>query len=277
MRRLQGVLATKSELTYDQRLRLLDVTSADSVVKSFKAYIGTHPPIGSALPMRAAALRCLKDKFGMKQADADDLLEPTAGLKAGSMRFALSREQMKAFVQEVRKLDNPPVQVALMIMASTGMRPEEVCNLPRNRVRKAGDDYKLEVHGKSKEHRLVLVCGEIAKLLTRQLNATGGPWVFTGETQGNPLSTQALRRVVSGYVNRKKFYPGIAQRINEPRLTPYILRHTFATFQLEDKVDMETISRMMGHASTRTTSQYLHLADTAGDAAMRQFVSKVFG
>ena len=41
-------------------------------------------------------------------------------------------------------------------------------------------------------------------------------------------------------------------------VTPYILRHSFATHHLETKTDLSYIQEWLGHGSSKTTEKYTH-------------------
>lgn len=141
----------------------------------------------------------------------------------------------------------------LMALYSTGMRRTELVRLRVEDI----DSERMVIHihkGKGGKDRDVLLCPRLLETL-REYWRWKKPktWLFPGEPRerGNHLSDKSVWHAC----NDAAHHAGIKKRVS-----PHMLRHSFATHLLEDGADLATIQVLLGHADLEATSIYLHLS-----------------
>jgi site-specific recombinase XerD len=77
------------------------------------------------------------------------------------------------------------------------------------------------------------------------------PFLFPN-TKGDPLSTAQI-----GIIVRQR----AASADIEERVSPHVLRHSFATHLLAHGADLRTIQEMLGHSQITTTEIYTHVSN----------------
>jgi integrase/recombinase XerC len=140
----------------------------------------------------------------------------------------------------------------LALMAKAGLRVGEVVALELGDIELGAKSGWVTVRmGKGNKTRRVPLSSGVCRALRAYLavRPVSGASVLFLSRSGNPLSARDVRRVVVRLARRA----GI-----EGRVTPHVLRHTFATRVLEMGADLATVAAILGHESIATTSRYLH-------------------
>lgn len=139
------------------------------------------------------------------------------------------------------------------LLMSTGMRVSEICNIRVENI--FIESKKIIINGKGKKERNIYIGDEFTlNLLNEYLfkyHKKGYVYLFVGSTNGKCISTQTVRL----FIRKAKTVLGIRNTI-----TPHMFRHTFATFLLEQNVDIRYIQDILGHSSIAVTQLYTHVS-----------------
>jgi integrase/recombinase XerD len=142
---------------------------------------------------------------------------------------------------------------ALLELAyASGLRASEIVGLDTEAVDL--DGRLAVVFGKGSKQRLVPFGGAAARALTRYLEAAR-PALVRGRGEaalfvnrfGRRLSRMGFWKVVAGYARAA----GLGARVS-----PHVLRHSFATHLLAGGADLRVVQELLGHASVTTTQIY---------------------
>jgi site-specific recombinase XerD len=140
----------------------------------------------------------------------------------------------------------------LSLMARAGLRVGEVVALELGDVELGARSGWARVRrGKGNKARRVPLNGDVRQALQAYLAARPAfstPFLFVSRT-GSPLSARDVQRLVAELARKARI---------EGKVTPHILRHTFATRLLERGADVAAVAALLGHESIATTSRYLH-------------------
>lgn len=140
------------------------------------------------------------------------------------------------------------------LLFSTGMRISELCSLKPTDINLY--DNTILIYGKgAKERKLQIGNNDVIHILKEYKNNFSAEIQncnhFFANQNGNPLSDQAVRRMINKYATLAAI---------ELHITPHMFRHTFATSLLEADVDIRYIQEMLGHSSINITEIYTHVA-----------------
>lgn len=136
-----------------------------------------------------------------------------------------------------------------------GMRASELCTI---RLRDLDpQNGMLYTKGKGDKERTIPFIGSVRRIIedyvenTRpSLDKHGEEWLFLSKN-GRQLHRETLWVLL-----HKR---GRAAHVDDSRLHPHVLRHTFATHLLRGGMDQRTLQTILGHSSIMTTEKYTHL------------------
>lgn len=145
----------------------------------------------------------------------------------------------------------------LEMLFSTGLRVSEICGLPRD-LDLSKDEFS--VRGKGEKVRVVFLSGTakmaLKTYLAKRKDMDDSLFIRVGNISENAdslrITSRSVERIVKNYATKA----GISKKV-----TPHIIRHSFATDLLENGADLRSVQALLGHANITTTQIYTHVTD----------------
>lgn len=134
---------------------------------------------------------------------------------------------------------------------ATGLRLSEACRLETGNLEPARGVIRV-ASAKSRRERLVMLSPQLFALLKSYSSVMRptAPWLFTSRRRA-PVHPEVARAAL----HRAAKEAGIIRRV-----TPHVIRHSFATHLLENGTDLRIIQAVLGHSSVRSTARYTHVS-----------------
>lgn len=145
----------------------------------------------------------------------------------------------------------PRFRVFFTTVYAAGLRISEACRLETQDI----DTARGVIHvrnGKGGKERLVMLSPRLLVILRAywKQERPRAPWLFSGRT-GNHLAAEVARKAFRRAASTVKL---------GKRVTPHVLRHSFATHLLEQGTDLRVIQILLGHDSIRSTTHYARVS-----------------
>lgn len=161
----------------------------------------------------------------------------------------ISSDELERFLQgpDKEKDDQKRLRdkAILELFYSTGLRVSELCSLPRD-LDISKDEFS--VRGKGEKVRVVFLTpaakSAIYEYLAKNKSLTSSR-LFD-------LTPRSIERLVKYYAVKA----GISKKV-----TPHVIRHSFATDLLQNGADLRSVQALLGHANITTTQIYTHVTD----------------
>ena len=264
-------LADNTRTAYLRDLRLLQKAlgqkSSEELLtvsrRQLLAYLSQLKQAGRSPTTIARKLASIKAFYRFLTAERYIRRDPAEVLEAAQKGIHLPKFLS---VQEVDELLEQPNlgtlegyrdKTMLETLYATGMRVSELVSVPVENV-----DLKMQyliVMGKGSKERMLPLGRTALKYLERYLNIVRPQLLHNKPDSckelfvtswGGPLTRQRVNELLEGYAQSA----GISKRV-----TPHMLRHSFATHLLNNGTDLRVVQELLGHADISTTQIYTHL------------------
>ncbi|GBR01010.1 tyrosine recombinase XerC [Acetobacter oeni] len=252
---------TDCETALLQQGETLGTASAEGL----RAWVSDMSASGAARRTIARRISCIRQYFLFLLRDGRRADNPAAQLDAPSPQRSLPGFLTEAEVVALIEAGLPPPgakpaerrrfilgRAALELLYATGLRISEMLALRRDSFRE--NTRMLLIRGKGGRERLVPL-SEPARIAIQALlqedKTRPGPWLFSGRSPEKPLTRQGFDKILAELGGRAGVPPD--------RLSPHVLRHSFATHMLAHGADLRTLQTLLGHADISTTQIYTHV------------------
>ena len=157
--------------------------------------------------------------------------------------------------------DNSPKgqrdRLILELLYGTGVRVSELVNIKINDIN--FNNNSIKIRGKGNKDRYVFY-GKYCKEAINNYIKNGRISLLNGQTCdylllnrfGKNISVVSIRKILNEIINKCSL---------DIKISPHVLRHTFATHLLNEGADIMHVKELLGHSSLSTTSIYTHVTN----------------
>lgn len=167
----------------------------------------------------------------------------------------------------------------LEVLYASGLRVSELVSLPISCICRSNGGVRnhLVVNGKGGKERVVPLNREAIAILMKYLKSRerlgqrNSKWLYCGHFRASKDMNlkKNLKKfdVVDKHITRQRLHQilkdlAINAGIDEAKVSPHIIRHSFATHLLNRGADLRVLQELLGHSDISTTQIYTHIADS---------------
>lgn len=250
------------------------VKPEDADTRALRDYLARLAHAGMSAATSARRLSALRRFFRFLHGEGLRGDDPTATLEgpraSRPLPKYLSEEEVDKLLVAARARDGAEgtrLVALLEVLYATGLRASELVALPLSALPRAG--RMLIVRGKGAKERMVPLSDPAEAALADWKKAReqylpgradkgrrGGrdsPWLFPSRGAGGHLTRARFQQLLKELAVEA----GVAPR----RVSPHVLRHSFASHMLARGADLRALQQMLGHADIATTQIYTHVLE----------------
>ena len=242
------------EYIEDKKIKLLKINYDE--IKMYLKHLSDKEDVNSTISRKISALRGFY-KFLQNNNKIEN--NPFSLINLPKKEKKLPRF---FFYNELEELFNTPKlntplgqrdRLILEMLYATGVRVSELVNIKVSDI----TDRTIKILGKGNKERIVRFgdyCDEILKMYLNdghyKLNSSS-QYLFLNNN-GGKLTDRGVRYLLDKIIDKTTI---------EKKISPHMLRHSFATHLLNEGCDILTVQELLGHESLTATSIYTHVTN----------------
>lgn len=158
----------------------------------------------------------------------------------------VSKEKIK---QMIEKTENLKHRLVIKLLYSSGLRLQELIDIKRKDL----DFGRGLLHvrkGKGKKDRVTLISESLKLDLLKYYSDNSFKTEYVFEGRNGKYTKKSVQKILD-----------LASKKLGIKVTPHMLRHSFATHLLESGTDIRHIQKLLGHSDLKTTEIYTHVSN----------------
>lgn len=251
------------------------VRPEDAPTRLVRDYLRRLSEAGMAASTSARRLSALRQFFRFLYAEGVRADDPCGTVESPRLRRPLPKhlneDDVNRLLAAAHARPGPEglrLAALLEVLYATGLRVSELVGLPLSALPR--DGQTLIVRGKGGKERLVPLSepARAALIAYRRVRDSFMPRRRTGVLRRGRGPDQWLfpSRGREGHLTRARFAQMLKELavdagIEPRRVSPHVLRHSFASHLLAHGADLRSLQQMLGHADIATTQIYTHVLD----------------
>ncbi len=182
----------------------------------------------------------------------------------------LSEEEIAQILSVTRNLKHDTAIKALAMMEilyASGLRVSELSALPLSSVNQG--HQAITVTGKGQKERMVPLNPNALTAIAEWLRVRenhlkrerGSKWLFPSRSKSGHITRDGCFKILKELA--------VMAGINPERVSPHVIRHSFASHLIAHDADLRSVQKMLGHADIATTEIYTHVLDDRLNALVK--------
>jgi integrase/recombinase XerD len=279
---LNSVLAYRRDLLDFFAFAKTDVSQNEELIRSFVRHLSSNDLGPRSIARKLSSLRQFFDFL-----ISENIIDKNPALMVDIPKFQqklptiLQIEEIKqliAYLQNDKSEEGIRALAMISLLYASGLRVSELVSLKTDSL-VFEHNHKLEkqkllnyftIKGKGERERIVVINNASRENLEAYLKireifiiVKNSRFLFPSRSALGHMTRQNFAILLKNAAN--------AAGLDSSRISPHILRHSFASHLLENGADLRIIQELLGHVDIATTQIYTHLKKTHLQKVLEEF------